>query len=357
MFSWCLRFCRMVDRKLVILAFLVILAVVSGVGPRGLLRAQGAVAIESTLDARYLNSDDIGTAKDTDMFIRVVGDGGSPISGASVQWISSEPGRISIVPMTGVTSAQGSATTHLAAQPRAARGPVTITTRVTLPNGGQFTKVDTVFIAGSLSRLAPLTSPLTLSGPGDRQKLVVSLLDATGQPSADGVPVAFSITTQNPLNVVTFVEMPGPFVSIKSKEGRAEITVQANQLGSASIRIQANSVVQEMSVFVGAVATPTITPSPTVAPTVVVTPSATVTPTVSPVLGTWDPLPQGEQWALSYWRAPDAPIESAAQNTSATSFWVLRNENGAIRFLGYSKQTPQASDIFTIQRGEAAFIR
>jgi hypothetical protein len=322
------------------------------------LWAQQPVTIETTFDARFLNADDIGTAKDTDMFVRVVGAGGAPVSGVSIQFTSSDPNRIAVSPMSGVSSAQGSLVAHLAAQPRAVRGPVTITTRATLPGGTQVSKVDTVFIAGALNRLVPVTSPLNLSGPGDRQKLVISLLDSTGQPSADGVPVAFSITTQNPLNVITFVEMPGPFASVKSKEGRAEITVQGNQLGVATVRVQASTVQVDVSVVVGVVVTPTptVTPSPTPSPTVA--PTVIVTATVTPASGIWDPAPQAGVWALTYWQGNDAAIEAAAQvTTEATVFWVLRNEAGAIRFFGYSKVTPEASDVFTIRRGEAAFAK
>jgi hypothetical protein len=341
----------------VISVALVVLAVTD---PFGHLQAQAGAAIETTLEVRYLSADDIGTARETDLLVRVIGDSGAPASGASVQWTSSDPTRVMVGPLNGATSAQGTAVTRLVAQPRAARGPVVINIRATLPNGVQLSKAETVYIAGSLSRLAPLTPSLNFSGPGDRQKLIVALLDSTGQPAADGVPVAFQITTQNPLNVVTFVEMPGPFASVKSKDGRAEVTVHANQLGTATIRVQAGTVTQEIGAIVGTIATPTPTPTP------VATPSPTVEPTVAPpsptapvpATGTWDPAPQAGVWALTYWQGPDSPIESAAQATAAaTAFWVLRNEAGAIRFFGYSKTSPEASDAFTVRRGEAAFAR
>lgn len=321
--------------------------IVLGSPREGTVRAQSA-QVEVTLDARYLSADTIGGQSEATLFLRVIGVNGAPVPAASVQWASSDPARIAVMPASGVTSAQGSAITRLAAQPRAARGPVTITSRVTLPSGEPVVNTQIVYIAGPLARLVPSPAVVALTSPGERATLTVYLLDESGLPAADGVPVAFSITKPAPLNVISFVEMPGPFISRKSKEGKVEVTVLANQLGTATVLVQASTVQQEIAVIVGAVATPTPTPT--------ATPAAS--PPAPPAVGTWEPTPQAGVWTLTYWQGDAAPIESAAQAApQATLFWVLRNEGGSLRFLGYAKTAPEASDQFTVRRGEAAFVQ
>lgn len=294
-------------------------------------------SLEVTIDTRYLSADEIGAKKEATLFLRVLNPSGAPVPGASVQWSSSDPSRIAVGPANGVTSAQGSATTQLVAKPRAPRGPVIITSQVTLPSGELLMNTQTVSIAGPVARLVPLPPSLTLT-PGDRRKLTVLLVDEAGLPAADGVPVAFSVLMPSPVNVISFLEVPGLFGAVKSKDGSAEITVVANQAGTATVQVQVGTVSQGVGVTVASLAP---MPSPTVA-----------------VSGAWDPPPRAGMWVLTYWQGDEVGIETAAQAApDATTFWVPRSEADGLRYLGYSKLWPQASDLIILRRGEGVFVQ
>ena len=74
-------------------------------------------------------------------------------------------------------------------------------------------------------------------------------------------------------------------------------------------------------------------------------------PPASP--GSAPKCPDAAQWLLLYWAgAPTAIGEAARACTSADRFWS--NQGG--RWLGFSPGTPQASDTWTVQTGEAEFV-
>jgi hypothetical protein len=64
--------------------------------------------------------------------------------------------------------------------------------------------------------------------------------------------------------------------------------------------------------------------------------------------------PAPGQWVLLYWGGQPAPISTAATVCSdAERFWVSRSAG----WLGYNARLPQASDTWTVQTGEAHFVR